>query len=110
MPGDTIRFAIIGLDHNHAYNHARLLLNAGAELAAVYSDEPDDVAAFKKTYPDCPVKSMAEILEDRQRRAVPECPDDLDGVRGRIREHSEHLLSRWYFHGLVAKEARPSRR
>ncbi|MBV9601665.1 MAG: Gfo/Idh/MocA family oxidoreductase [Chloroflexi bacterium] len=65
MPGDKVRFAIIGLDHNHAYNHARLLLNAGAELSAVYSDEPDDVAAFQKMYPDCPVKSMAAILEDR---------------------------------------------
>src|SRR4051794_2672545 len=65
VPGDKLRFAIIGLDHNHAYNHARLLLNAGAELAAVYSDEPADVAEFKTKYPDCPVTSMEAILEDR---------------------------------------------
>src|SRR6478752_1178556 len=65
MPGAKVRFAIVGVDHNHAYNHARLLLNAGAELAAVYSDEPDDVEAFKARYPDCPVTSMEAILEDR---------------------------------------------
>ena len=45
MPGDKVRFAIIGVDHNHAYNHARLLLNTGAELSAVSSDKPEDVAA-----------------------------------------------------------------
>jgi hypothetical protein len=45
MPGDKVRFAIIGVDHNHTYNHARLLLDADAELPAVSSDEPEEVAA-----------------------------------------------------------------
>src|ERR1043166_9296258 len=39
MPGDKIRFALIGLDHNHVYNHARILLNAGAEFVTYYSDK-----------------------------------------------------------------------
>jgi len=76
MPGERIRFAIIGLDHNHVYNHARILLNAGAELVTYYSGKPDLVAEFAQTYPDVPVApSMDAILEDPsiQVIAAPRC-------------------------------------
>jgi predicted dehydrogenase len=65
MSGEPIRFAIIGLDHNHAYNHVRLLLNAGAELAAYYTDKPELAAEFAGSYPDAPrAASIQAILED----------------------------------------------
>jgi predicted dehydrogenase len=65
VPEQPIRFAIIGLDHDHAYNHVRMLQAAGAELAAYYSDKPEQVAEFKRSCPDVPLaSSMAAILED----------------------------------------------
>jgi predicted dehydrogenase len=95
MPGDKIRFAIIGLDHNHAYNHARVLLNAGAELAAVYSDEPEDVAAFKKMYPDCPAQSLEAILEDRTIDVIGGSakPADRAGISVKAMQHGKDVVA-----------------
>ena len=65
MPGPAVRFAIIGLDHNHAYNHMRMLIDAGAEFACCYSAKPGQIAAFKERYPDVRVaSSMDAIFED----------------------------------------------
>ena len=55
MPGPAIRFAIIGLDHTHAYNHMKLLVDAGAQFAACYSPRPELIPAFKERYPDVAV-------------------------------------------------------
>jgi predicted dehydrogenase len=95
MPEDKIRFAIIGLDHNHAYNHARLLLNAGAELAAVYSNEPEDIAAFKQTYPDCPVTSIEAILEDRSIDVIGGSakPADRAGISISAMQHGKDVVA-----------------
>ena len=52
MPEERIGFAIIGLDHNHVYNHIRILLNAGAEFVSYYSGKPGshfDLARKPKT-------------------------------------------------------------
>ena len=65
MAEQKVRFGVIGLDHNHVYLHAKMLLNAGAEFAAYYSDKPDLVAEFARTYPNVAVaRSETEILED----------------------------------------------
>lgn len=65
MPGERIKFALIGMDHNHVYNHAKLLLDAGAEFAGFYSDKPHLIAEFKERYPDAYLaRSEAELLED----------------------------------------------
>jgi predicted dehydrogenase len=74
MRGEKIRFAIIGLEGNqsHAYFHARMLRNAGAEFVAYYSSNPEPVSGFvsryASLYPDDrdvrQAKSMEEILED----------------------------------------------
>jgi predicted dehydrogenase len=65
MHENRIQFAIIGLDHAHAYNHAKMLLDAGAEFAAYYSDKPQLVEEFATRYPQVRAAStMAEILED----------------------------------------------
>ncbi len=62
----SIRFAAIGLNHNHIYGQARCLLNAGAELAAFHADEDDLAAAFGAAFPQA--KRAADkraILEDK---------------------------------------------
>ena len=65
MPAQPVKFAIIGFDHNHWRNHARILLDAGAELATCYTDKPELTAEFQHFYPDVPLApSMQAILDD----------------------------------------------
>jgi predicted dehydrogenase len=60
-----IRFAAIGLNHDHIYGMTRLLLDAGAELVWVHAPEPDLLAAYRQRFPQAqPVADQAQILED----------------------------------------------
>ena len=60
-----IRIAAIGLNHNHIYGQTRALVNAGAELVAVYAEEDDLVAAYQRTFPEARrVAQKREILDD----------------------------------------------
>jgi predicted dehydrogenase len=61
----TIRFAAIGLNHNHIYGQVNLLLRAGAELVSFFATEPELIAQFAQKYPQARLASSAqEILED----------------------------------------------
>ena len=61
----SIRFAAIGLSHNHIYNQADVLLNAGAELVTFWGAEPERAAAFAEKYPQAKqAREIDEILED----------------------------------------------
>ena len=61
-PGE-FAFAVIGLDHGHIYGQCNGLIEAGADLVAVYDPDPTKVAAFVKTYPQARVvHSEQEIL------------------------------------------------
>lgn len=65
MTQPTIRFAAIGINHNHIYGMARLLLRAGAEFVSFYATEPDLIAEFAQAFPQARLASSAqEILED----------------------------------------------
>jgi predicted dehydrogenase len=66
-----IRFAAVGLNHGHIYGQVSTLLAAGAQLAWVYAEEPELVAAFQKRFPDCKVaRSYQEILDDESVQLV----------------------------------------
>ena len=61
-----IRFAAIGMNHGHIYNQTNLLLQAGAELVAYYSQESDLAAQYGQHFPQARlVANPAEILEDK---------------------------------------------
>jgi len=61
----TIRFAAIGINHNHIYGQCNLLLRAGAELVSFYAPEADLVAEFAQRFPQATLAPSAEaILED----------------------------------------------
>ncbi len=61
----TVRFAVIGINHNHIYGQVNLLLRAGAELVSVFAKEDDLLAAFTTAFPQAKVaRSKEEILED----------------------------------------------
>ena len=65
MSQPTIRFSAIGLNHNHIYGQARLLLRAGAEFVSFYAPEPELVAEFQQAFPQARRASSAqEILQD----------------------------------------------
>ncbi len=69
-PGD-FPFAALGLDHGHIYGMCNGLVEAGAELAAVYDRDPAKVAAFLERYPGVRVaRSEEEILADPALRLV----------------------------------------
>ncbi len=61
----NIRFAAIGLNHNHIYGQTKALLDAGAELVCVHAEEDDLVADYQKAFPQARrVADKRAILED----------------------------------------------
>ena len=61
----SIRFAAIGLNHNHIYGQTRCLLDAGAELVCVYAEEDELVAGYQKAFPQARrAADKRAILED----------------------------------------------
>jgi predicted dehydrogenase len=60
-----LRFAAIGLNHNHIYGQVDSVARGGGELVSFYAPEPDLAAAFARRYPGAkPARSRQEILED----------------------------------------------
>lgn len=60
-----MRFAAIGLNHNHIEGQVNLLLRAGAEFVSFYAPEPELVAKYRPMYPQARLaRSAEEILED----------------------------------------------
>ena len=62
----ALRFAAIGLNHDHIYGQVNVMLRAGAELVSFYADEDDLAAAFAERFPQAErVADRRRILEDR---------------------------------------------
>ena len=57
----TIKFAVIGINHNHIYGQVDLMLRAGAEFVGFYAAEDDLAQEFGATYPE------AQRFDDRRR-------------------------------------------
>ncbi len=65
MPQPRIRFAVIGINHDHIYHQVNLLLQAGAGLTAFYAPDDNLAATFGQTYPQTRrVATPDAILED----------------------------------------------
>lgn len=61
----NVRFSVIGVNHPHIYGMVHALVEAGAELATFYVEEPDLRQQFQALHPDAQLaRSAAEILED----------------------------------------------
>lgn len=62
----TVRFAAIGIDHFHIFDHIMGLLDAGAEFVG-YDDAGGRsriAKGIRKTWPDAPVMTAEQILND----------------------------------------------
>ena len=70
-PKDSIRFSVIGINHNHIFGMVDSLIAGGGQLVAVYSKEPELLPDFTKRFPNVKIaKSEAEIIEDNSIQLV----------------------------------------
>jgi len=70
-PKESIRFSVIGINHNHILGMVDSLISGGGQLVAVYSKESELLPDFTKKFPNVKVvKSEAEILEDKSIQLV----------------------------------------
>jgi hypothetical protein len=64
-PEHTIKFAVVGLDHNHINGITDTIRRSGGELVSVHSTNPEALAGFQKRYDGVRVvRSEDEILND----------------------------------------------
>lgn len=74
-PKDSIRFGVIGLDHNHIMGMTAAVIRGGGELTAFYTSLPKAIADFQKAYPNVRLaKSEDEILSDPSIQLVAGAP------------------------------------
>jgi predicted dehydrogenase len=91
-----IRFAAIGLNHNHIYGQTGLLLNAGAELVAFYSAEDDLAQEYSSRFDQATrVATEAEILEDETIDLIVSAaiPAQRAGIGIRAMQHGKDYMS-----------------
>lgn len=64
-PADSIRFSVIGINHDHIYGMVNALIKGGGELVMVYAREPELLKNFTRSFPNVKVaRSEEEILGD----------------------------------------------
>jgi predicted dehydrogenase len=91
----TIRFAVIGLNHNHIYGQVKCLVNAGAEFVSYYAPEPELVAEFAPHYPQAKLaRSEEEILEDGSIQVIASAgiPSDRAPLGIRVMQHGKDYM------------------
>jgi predicted dehydrogenase len=91
----TIRFAAIGLSHNHIYNQTDCLLRAGAELAWFLGDEAERMAEFSQRYPQArPARSVEEVLADPAIHLIVSAavPDERAALGVQVMQHGKDYL------------------
>src|ERR1700688_2894744 len=61
----SLKFSVIGVNHDHIYAQVEAARRGGGELVSFYANEPELAAGFSKHYPDAKLASSEkEILED----------------------------------------------
>ena len=90
-----IRFAVIGINHNHINSQVAAAIRGGGELVSVYAKEPDLVAAFKQRFPQGKLaRTENEILEDRTIQLVLSSiiPDERAPLGIRVMQHGKDYM------------------
>ena len=94
--GGTVRFGVIGLNHDHIYGMVRLLLAAGAELVSFHAPEPDLAMPFAERFPQARrVDSRAAIYEDESLHLIAGAaiPDERAPIGVAAMRHGKDYLS-----------------
>ena len=95
-PKYSIKFAVIGLDHNHINGMTAAVQRGGGELVAVYATSPEAIAGFRKRFGDVKAaRSEDEILNDPSIQLVAGAPipDQRAPLGIRVMQHGKDYLS-----------------
>jgi len=95
-PKYSVKFAVIGIDHNHINGITDAIKRGGGQLVKVHSTNPTALAAFEKRYPEAKAAaSEDEILTDPSIQLVASAAiPDLRGPLGvRAMRHGKDYLS-----------------
>jgi len=90
-----IRFAVIGVNHNHISGQVDAVRQGGGELVSFFAKEPELGAAFSKRYPQArPARSEQEILEDDSIQLVVSAaiPNERAPLGIRVMRHAKDFM------------------
>src|SRR6187200_844803 len=90
-----IRFAAIGLNHDHINGQVEAVTRGGGTLVSFYAKEPDLAAAFSKRFPDAKLAGSAqEIYEDSSIQLIVSAaiPDERAGVALEAMKHGKDVM------------------
>lgn len=91
-----IKFAVIGINHDHIHSQIEAVRRGGGELVWFYAKEPDLIALFTKRYPDIKLaRSENEILEDNSIQLIVSAgiPDERAPLGIRVMQHGKDYMS-----------------
>jgi predicted dehydrogenase len=91
-----IKFAVIGINHDHIHGQIATLQRGGGELVGFYAKELDLAAAFAKRYPQAKVaRSEEELLEDKAIQLVASAaiPYERAPLGIRVMRHGKDFMS-----------------
>jgi predicted dehydrogenase len=91
-----IKFAVIGINHDHIYGQVQALLRGGGELVSFYAKEPELAAAFTKRFPQAkPARNENEILDDGTIQLVASAavPNERAPLGIRVMQHGKDYMS-----------------
>jgi predicted dehydrogenase len=95
-PKDSIKFAVIGLDHYHIMGMTAAVQRGGGQLVSVYATNPEAISDFHKRFGSVKVaRSEDEILSDPsiQLVAAAPIPDQRAPLGIRVMRHGKDYLS-----------------
>ena len=91
-----IRFAVIGINHNHINSQVGAVLRGGGELVWLYAKEPDLVKDFQKRFPQAKLaRSEDEVLQDSSIQLVlsSAIPAERAPIGIRVMQHGKDYMS-----------------
>jgi predicted dehydrogenase len=95
-PEHSIRFAVIGLDHNHILSMTAAVQRGGGQLVSVFSKNEKGLAEFRARFGDVPLaQSEDQILNDPSIQLVAGAaiPDERAALGIRVMRHGKDYLS-----------------
>ncbi len=95
-PKPRLRFAVIGINHNHINGQVGAVLRGGGELVSVYAKEPDLLKDFQTRFPQAKLaRSEDEILQDASIQLVLSSiiPVERAPLGIRVMQHGKDYMS-----------------
>ena len=91
-----LKFAVIGINHNHINSQVGAVLRGGGELVWLYATEPDLVKEFQKRFPQAKLaRSEEEVLQDSTIQLVlsSAIPSERAPIGIRVMRHGKDYMS-----------------